>query len=199
MVMVVGLTGSIGSGKSTVAHLFAGHGVPVIDADILAKEVTMPQMPAYQAIVDHFGQDVLNADGTLDRSGLREIIFHQPEERSWLEALLHPIILMRMQEEIVKLETPYCIVVVPLLLETESATFVQRILVVDIPEETQIKRAATRDNNTESHIKNIISTQLPRDKRLNRADDIIDNAGTHEDLDQQVETLHQKYLKMGSI
>ena len=97
MVMVVGLTGSIGSGKSTVAHLFSDRGVPVIDADILAREMTAPQTPAYQAIIDRFGHDVLNADGTLDRSGLREIIFHQPKERRWLEALLHPIILMRMQ------------------------------------------------------------------------------------------------------
>lgn len=194
--MVVGLTGSIGSGKSTVAHLFSNCGVPVIDADILAKEITMPNTPAYQAIIDRFGDNVLNADGTLDRGGLREIIFHQPEERRWLEALLHPVILMRMQEEIVKLDTPYCIVVIPLLLETESAAFVQRVLVVDIPEETQIERAAVRDKNTQSHIKKIINTQLPRDQRLSRADDIIDNAGTPEDLVQQVETLHQQYLKM---
>lgn len=195
--MVVGLTGSIGSGKSTVAHLFAQHGVPVIDADVLAREVTKPQTPAHQAITARFGDNVLNADGSLDRGSLREIIFHQPEERRWLEALLHPVILKRMQEEIAKLNAPYCIAVIPLLLETEAASFVRRILVVDIPEETQIERAALRDKDTRARIKSIINTQLPRDQRIQRADDIIDNAGTEAELVRQVEMLHQKYLKMG--
>lgn len=197
MMMVVGLTGSIGSGKSTVAQLFAQHGVPVVDADVLAREVTKPQTPAHQAITARFGDHVLNADGTLDRGSLREIIFHQPEERRWLEALLHPVILKRMQDDIAKLHAPYCIAVIPLLLETEAASFVQRILVVDIPEETQIERAAMRDKDTHARIRSIINAQLPRDQRIQRADDIIDNAGTEAELVQQVEKLHQKYLKMG--
>lgn len=194
--IVIGLTGSIGSGKSTVAHLFAERGVPIIDADVLAREVTEPHTPAYQAITTRFGSDILNDDGTLDRGSLREIIFKQPTERSWLEALLHPIILKRMQEEIAKLHADYCIAVIPLLLETEAATFIQRILVVDIPEETQVERATLRDNATHEQIKAIINTQISRDHRLTRADDIITNAGSPAELAKQVEALHQKYLKL---
>lgn len=195
--IVIGLTGSIGSGKSTVANLFAERGAPVIDADVLAKEVTLPDTPAYQAIVDRFGKDVLNADGSIDRGSLREIIFHQPEERRWLEALLHPVILNRMREDIAKLRTPYCIAVIPLLLETEAAEFVQRILVVDTPEEAQIERAKLRDKSTSEQIKNIIKTQIPRDQRLTKADDVINNAGSQDELIKQVDNLHQMYLKLG--
>lgn len=195
--MVIGLTGSIGSGKSTVAHLFAEHGVPVIDADILAREVTRPHTQAYEAIKSRFGDHIITPEGTLDRSSLREIIFNQPEERRWLEDLLHPIILQKMQAEIAKLNTPYCIAVIPLLLETEAAAFVQRVLVVDIPEETQIQRASSRDKKTNDHIKSIIRTQSTREHRLAKANDIIDNAGSKEDLAKQVDNLHQKYLKLG--
>ena len=195
--IVIGLTGSIGSGKSTVAHLFAERGVPVIDADVLAKEVTLPATPEYEAIVTRFGGSILNADGTIDRSSLRDIIFNQPEERRWLEALLHPVILKRMRDAITKLQSPYCIAVIPLLLETEAADFVQRVLVVDIPEETQIERAKLRDNSTSSQIKSIINTQVPRHQRLTKADDVINNTGSPQELVEQVDKLHQMYLKLG--
>jgi dephospho-CoA kinase len=197
--LVVGLTGSIGSGKSTVAHLFAKHGVPVIDADLIAREITMPHTPAWQEIVNRFGNDILNTDASIDRGSLREIIFHQPEERLWLEALLHPGILQRMQENITQLQTAYCIAVIPLLLETDAATFVQRILVVDLPESTQIVRAKTRDQATPEQIKAILATQVSREQRLSRADDIIDNAGTPDLLEKQVENLHEIYLKLAQI
>jgi dephospho-CoA kinase len=194
--LVIGLTGSIGSGKSTVANLFAERGVPVIDADILAREVTAPNLPAYQAIVTRFGSNILKADGSIDRSSLREIIFNNPEERLWLEALLHPIILHRMEDDIEKLDAPYCIAVIPLLLETDAASFIDRILVVDMSEETQAKRAALRDKNTVEQIKAIMNTQMPRKDRLAKADDIINNAGTPEALAKQVDKLHQMYLKL---
>lgn len=194
--IVIGLTGSIGSGKSTVANLFAEHGAPVIDADVLAREVTQPNTPAYQAIINRFGGNILNTDDTIDRGSLREIIFNQPEERRWLEALLHPVILKRMRDEIGKLHAPYCIAVIPLLLETEACEFVQRILVVDIPEETQIERAKLRDKSTDTKIKSIINTQIPRDQRLTRADDVIHNAGTPQELAKQVDELHHMYLKL---
>lgn len=194
--LVIGLTGSIGSGKSTVANLFAEHGIPVIDADVIAREVTAPHTPSYDAIKARFGKAVIKPDHTIDRGSLREIIFTQPEERRWLEALLHPIILQKMQAEIAKLHTPYCIAVIPLLLETEAAAFVQHVLVVDIPEETQIQRASSRDKKTNGHIKSIIKTQSSREHRLAKANDIIDNAGSKEDLAKQVDNLHQKYLKL---
>ena len=194
--LVIGLTGSIGSGKSTVAHLFAARGVPVIDADVVAREVTAPNLPAYKAIVARFGNDILKANGTIDRSSLREIIFNKPEERRWLEALLHPIILNHMEDEMEKLDAPYCIAVIPLLLESDAATFIDRILVVDMSEETQLTRAALRDNRTTDQIKIIMDTQLPRKDKLAKADDIINNAGTPEALAKQVEKLHQMYLKL---
>jgi dephospho-CoA kinase len=194
--LVIGLTGSIGSGKSTVANLFAERGVPVIDADVVAREVTAPNLPAYKAIVARFGNTILKANGTIDRSSLREIIFTNSEQRRWLEALLHPIILNHMEDEIEKLDAIYCIVVIPLLLESDAAAFIDRILVVDMSEETQLARAALRDNSTLDQIKAIMVTQLPRKDKLAKADDIINNAGTPEALVKQVEKLHQMYLKL---
>jgi dephospho-CoA kinase len=193
---VIGLTGSIGSGKTTVANLFAARGVPVIDADVLAREVTKPDTPAYRAIIERFGSRVLNADGTLDRGSLREIIFHDALQRSWLEALLHPLILARMQDEIARLNTPYCIAVIPLLLETDAVQFIDRILVVDLPEATQIERARLRDNATNDQIEAILKTQISREERLKRAHDVINNAGNQTELMNQIEELHQKYLKL---
>lgn len=194
--LVVGLTGSIGSGKSTVAHLFAQHGVPVIDADILSRTLTQAGMPAYARIVEHFGTQIVNADGSLDRGALRDLIFTDPNERRWLEALLHPLILQRMQEDIRQLQAPYCLAVIPLLLETETVNFIQRILVVDITEKTQIERAVLRDKSTQDKIQSIIKTQMARDERLARADDVIDNTGSAEALAKQVDKLHQMYLKL---
>ncbi len=194
--LVIGLTGSIGSGKTTVANLFAQHGVPIVDADVLSRTVTQTGMPAYNQIVARFGQGIVNADGGLDRSALREIIFNEPEERRWLEALLHPMILERMQAEIRQLQAPYCLAVIPLLLESEAVQFIQRILVVDVHEETQLERAIMRDKSTKEKIKRIIKTQVSRDQRLAKADDVIDNTGNQESLAKQVDKLHQKYLKL---
>lgn len=199
MTLVIGLTGSIGSGKSTVANLFARYGVPIIDADVIARTVTKPGTRAYQAIIERFGQAILNDDQTLDRAYLREIIFTQPEERKWLEALLHPEILQAMQTDIAALQTPYCLAVIPLLLETEAANFINRVLVVDIPEDIQLERASLRDNSTIEKIKSIIDTQIGRSERLARADDIINNAGSPDELAQQVDKLHQQYLKLANI
>lgn len=195
--LVIGLTGSIGSGKSTVANLFKEHGVPVIDADVLAREVTQPGSPAFKEIIERFGSELVSTDGSLDRGALREIIFSKPDERRWLEALLHPTILQRMEHTIKQLDAPYCLAVIPLLLETEAADFIQRILVVDLPEETQLQRASLRDKRTQDHIKTIINTQVSRDTRLSRAHDVINNAGDHTELAKQVDKLHQMYLKLG--
>jgi dephospho-CoA kinase len=194
--LIIGLTGSIGSGKSTVAKLFAERGVPVIDADIVARAVTEPHTLTYDHIVAHFGVSILQADGRLNRAKLREIIFTQPEERRWLESLLHPEILKQMQTAIAALHAPYCIAVIPLLLEVNAATFIQRILVVDVPETMQLERAVLRDKSTHEQIKSIIKTQVSREVRLAHADDIINNAGTLDALIEQVDALHQQYLKL---
>lgn len=138
----------------------------------------------------------MNADGSLNRRSLRDIIFSDPAERLWLEALLHPIIMDQMRTEIAKLHAPYCLAVIPLLLEIKPTSFVQRILVVDVPEETQLERAVLRDKSSHDRIKAIIGTQIPRETRLARADDIINNAGTPAQLADLVLKLHQQYLKM---
>src|SRR5262245_30067916 len=126
IMLVIGLTGGIGSGKSTVAKLFAERGVPIIDADIAAREVTTPNQPAFYSIVKHFGQEIVAKDGTLDRSKLRHIIFSDPKQRLWLEHLLHPQIRSKMQHQIANMTTPYCIAVIPLLLEVEFYSFINR-------------------------------------------------------------------------
>lgn len=195
--LVIGLTGRIGSGKTTVANLFAKQGVPIVDADVIARTLTQPGTSGYQAIVEHFGNSVLNDDLTLNRAALRDIIFTNPHEREWLERLLHPQILSEMQTTIHTLQAPYCLAVIPLLLETDAVNFVNRILVVDIPEATQLERASKRDNAPKENIKAIINTQINRNDSLARADDIINNAGTTDELAKQVIALHQQYLQMG--
>lgn len=196
--LIIGLTGNIGSGKSTVANMFAELGVPVIDADFVAREVTDIDTPAYKNIVDRFSIAILNEDRTLNRRKLREIIFADSSERRWMEALLHPIIVAKMKEDIDKLDTAYCIAVIPLLFESGKSTFIQRSLVVDVSPEAQLERAAVRDNDTVERIKAIKSTQMSRELQVELADDVIDNTGDLASLKEQVASLHQKYLELSS-
>lgn len=198
--LIIGLTGGIGSGKSTVARLFADKGIPVIDADIIARNVTEAGEPALTAIAEHFGVNVIMKDGNLDRPKLRTIIFQDPNERQWLEQLLHPLIRDKITQQLATLsaannKAPYCIIVIPLLLETASYSFIDRILVVDTPEHIQIVRVSTRDQALAATAKAIIDTQLAREERLKQADDVIVNDGTHADLTPQVDKLHDQYSK----
>lgn len=193
---VVGLTGGIGSGKSTVASLFAEHGVPIIDADVIAKEITTPDKPAFSAIVKHMGQVIVRADGSLDRAKLRQLIFSDPTQRLWLERLLHPLILEEMRQQIANKQAPYCIAVIPLLLEVEFFSLINRILVVDASESTQIKRVMLRDKLSQQDIDAILQTQANRDTRLAKAQDIITNNGSLETLTPQVDRLHLQYVEM---
>lgn len=195
---VVGLTGGIGSGKSTVANLFAQRGVPVIDADIVAREVTEPGKPAYHEIIQHFSHYNLLKDGKLDRAKLRQIIFQDSSARMWLENILHPIIRTDIEHQLARLTTPYSIVVIPLLFEVKPYSFLDRILVVDAPEHAQIERASTRDNTTRQHIESIIKTQIERTDRAARAHDVIVNDGNLVDLEPQVQKLHDMYLKLST-
>jgi len=197
IMLVVGLTGGIGSGKSTVARMFADLGVPVIDADIVSREVTQQDQPAFTSIVRHFGEPILLPDGTLDRSRLRAIIFDDAKQRRWLESLLHPLIRDEMARQIKKMTTPYCIAVIPLLLEVEFYSFINRILVVDAPEHKQIERVVTRDKTPKAQVEAILKTQAARHDRIARAHDIITNDGVIADIASQVEKLHEKYSRMG--
>lgn len=192
--LIVGLTGGIGSGKSTVADLFAKKNITIIDTDQLARDVTQPNKPALDQIVAKFGPDILLANGTLNRTLLRKRVFTDAHARRWLEELLHPLIFAEMQNQVELASSPYCIIVIPLLFETEATHFVQRVLVVDADEEQQRTRTALRDNMSLDEVSAIQKTQFSREKRLRLADDIIRNDGTLEDLVSQVDELHVYYL-----
>lgn len=192
--LVIGLTGGIGSGKSTVADLFATRGITVIDTDQLARDVTAAGQPALAALEAYFGNEIMLPNQQLNRSLLREIIFKYPEKRIWLEKLLHPLIRTAMKQQITEATSPYCIVVIPLLFESQPNPLIERILVVDTLESEQLKRAQARDNSRLETLEAIIKTQISRAERLLGADDVIENTGSFEDLAIQVDKLHEQYL-----
>ena len=193
---VVGPTGGIGSGKSTVAEMFTALEIDLVDADVAAREVVAPGAPALAEIVEHFGPDILMADGSLDRRRLRQVIFHQEQEKHWLENLLHPLIRRWLTQQISNRRSAYCLLISPLLLETGQAELVDRILVVDVSVETQIARTLARDGGEERTVRAIIAAQIGRSQRLEHGDDIIDNELPVQPLRLRVEPLHQQYLAM---
>jgi dephospho-CoA kinase len=196
-VKIVGLTGGIGSGKSTVARLFGDLGVHWVDADDVAREVVEPGTPALAQIAEHFGEGILTAEGALDRGQLRSIVFQEPEERAWLESLLHPII----REELIRklnpddYQLPYVLLVSPLLLETDQHELVDRIVVIDVPKDVQIERTMARDTNSRDQVERIIAAQMPREQRAERADVIIDNNRPMDEVERQVRELHERFRK----
>ena len=190
----IGLTGGIGCGKTIVAELFAEQGVPVIDADQLAREVVAPGEPALGEIRQRFGDDMLLPDGQLDRGRLRKIIFQDAQARLDLEAILHPRIRELMQQRLAALDAPYAILSIPLLLETGQQQTVERILVVDCPPDVQIRRVCARDGVDPQQARGILHAQCSRQDRLSAADDVIDNGGPQNQLREQVLRLHHKYL-----
>lgn len=194
--LVVGLTGGIGSGKSTVARLFAEKNVTIIDTDQLARDLTQPDQSALQEVVKLFGQTILLPNGSLNRSKLRTIVFSDEKKRLQLEKILHPLIRIEVERQIKSSDSPYCIVVIPLLFETERNPLIQRVLVVDTTKELQLSRTATRDNVSPNDVDAILKSQVSREKRLKLANDVIQNDGIIEDLIPQVEKLHQKYLAL---
>lgn len=192
----VGLTGGIGSGKSTIANLFAEHGVPVIDTDIIAHQIMMPDGPAYQSVIDNFGYDCLSADQTIDRKKLASIVFNSKEQKQQLESILHPLIWLIAEQKINDCNFPYCIIVVPLLFEGSHQARFNSILVVDCSEEEQIRRVIARDNRTKEEVSAIMNNQIKRSERLSLANNIISNSDTSDNLQTDVDELHQKYLKL---
>ncbi len=190
----IGLTGGIGSGKSTVAELFAAHGVPVIDADAIARELVAPGQPALAEIVASFGTDCIDAEGQLDRARLRERVFNDAAQRERLEAILHPRIRAVMAEWTAAQSTAYVLLVIPLLFESGQRDLVDRVLVVDAPVELQRARVSARDHLSDAQIDAILAAQVPRDQRIDGADDVIDNSGDAAALERQVDALHHRYL-----
>ena len=192
----VGLTGGIASGKSVVADMFSARGIPVIDTDIIAREVVKTGEPGLKAVVREFGPEFLKADGTLDRALLRKKVFADPCSRKRLEKILHPLIRTKAFAQAENAGGPYQIFAVPLLAETNFADFVNRILVVDCPLEIRRKRLMARDNESEETVNNILNAQASRAERLDLADDVIVNDGSLENTERAVEELHQRYLAM---
>jgi len=192
--MIIGLTGGIGSGKTAVSDTFKSLGIDIVDADVSSRRVVEKGQPALDDIQAHFGDGILDSENNLDRAKLREIIFKNPQERVWLEKLLHPKIAEHIKDQLESSNSPYCILVSPLLLETEQKSYCSFVLVVDVPEESQIARTTKRDDVSEEQVKNIISAQIDREKRLEQADEIIINDGSMEELKEKVVVLHTKYL-----
>ena len=186
---IVALTGGIGSGKSTVADAFSRLGITIIDADIIARQVVEPDTPALNAIKAHFGQAIINADGTLNRRKLRECIFSDSSEKAWLNALLHPIIHQETQRQIAAARSPYVLWVVPLLVENQLHNKADRVLVIDVSPETQIQRTVSREQAEQ-----ILAAQATRAQRLAVADDVIDNNGAPDAIASDVARLHAQYL-----
>jgi dephospho-CoA kinase len=194
----IGLTGGIGCGKTTVARLFAELGSPVIDADQIAHELVAKGQPALKQIDQQFDAGILNPDGSLNRSRLREIIFSDPAQKQKLESILHPLVYQSIQAELERLNAPYCIIAIPLLFETNMTHFVDRVLVVDCPVETQIARVRKRDQLSLERIRSIIDSQVSRDVRKAHADDLIDNSESDYRLAEQVKKLHNLYLSLSA-
>jgi len=196
--LVVGLTGGIGSGKTAVSDCFARHGVPVIDTDLIARELVEPDQPALADIAAEFGSNTLDPAGRLKRAALRERVFVDAAGRQRLEAILHPRIRAVVRERITALTAPYGLLVIPLLAETGMTDLVDRVLVVDVSEAEQIRRVMARDRIDEIQARRILATQASRSQRLALADEVVENAGDFADLEQRIADLHPYYLRLAA-
>jgi dephospho-CoA kinase len=196
--LVVGLTGGIGSGKSAVADAFAARGVDVTDTDRLAHALTAPGQPGHAAVLGAFGPEFRRPDGTLDRAALRRLVFGDPDARARLEAILHPLIREAARREIADWTSPYGLLVVPLLFERGGGSRVDRVLVVDCPEDEQVRRVSARSGLSAAEVRAIMATQLPRAARLARADDVLDNGGPASAIAPQVADLDRRYRALAA-
>lgn len=195
MSLIVGVTGGIGSGKSAATDHFASLNITIVDADLVSRIIVEPGRPALTAIVDHFGPDILQSDGQLDRVTLRQRVFADSNERQWLEQLTHPLIGEEIMHQLSQSKSAYTILASPLLLETTQKDLCDITVVVDVPEEVQLQRTMARDANDAAQVRRIMAAQMPRQQRLQLADEVIDNSGDLEHLYQQVEQLHQQFLR----
>ncbi len=195
--MIIGLTGGIGSGKSAAADRFAlAHGIHVVDTDVKARVVVEPGRPALAAIAERFGGEILLPDGGLDRAALRQRVFQDADQRLWLEQLLHPLIREETERDLAAATSPYAILVSPLLIESGQYRMTDRVVVVDVPETTQLARTTTRDGVIEEQVRAIMQAQARRADRLAHADDVLDNDGSLQHLHDQVDALHHRLLAM---
>lgn len=194
--LVIGITGGIGSGKTAATDRFQEHGITVVDADVASRVIVEPGRPALKKIAEHFGSNMLLEDGSLDRRALRDIVFNNPDERKWLEQLTHPLIGQEIVSQIQASTSPYTILVSPLLLESAQHQMAQRILVIDTSVESQVARTVTRDDTTADGVRSIIDVQMDRELRLSKADDVIENDSTLDELHRKVDEQHAIYLTL---
>ena len=194
--LLIGLTGGIGSGKSAAAASFSDLGINVIDADQASREVVKIGNPALSKIADYFGAEILEADGSLNRSKLRHIVFADLTKRKWLQSLMYPLTNDYLLNEIKQSSSHYAVLMNPLLVESQQYKWCDRIVVIDVSVETQIQRTMTRDDNTREQVKSIIKAQVDRSKRLEYADDVINNDSSPATLSKSIKQLHQSYLKL---
>lgn len=190
----VALTGGIGSGKSSVAELFGRLGAPIIDADLIARELTRIGQPLLREIRLAFGAGVINADGSLNRRALGHLVFANPGQRRQLEQILHPSIRREMEHRLRACSAPYAILVIPLLLETRQQDIADIIIVVDLPEQLQVERVMARDGLSADQVKGILAAQCRRSERLEAADYLIDNSGPIDQLIDQIEQIHLRLM-----
>ena len=198
MTFIVGLTGGIGSGKTAVSDRFEKLGIRVVDADLCSRVVVEPGRPALAKIAEHFGADILQADGTLNRAALRLKIFADADEKKWLESLLHPLIAEETFHQLAAADSAYVILASPLLIESQQNLICDRVLVVDVPKEIQLQRTMQRDNNDAETVKSIMANQASREQRLGKADDVIENTQGLDFLDKEIARLHQHYLQLAA-
>lgn len=189
----IGLTGGIGSGKSTACEIFRELGVPVIDADLIAHQLIKKDGAAYSVIKKLFGNEIIMENGEINRPLLRKIIFNTPSSRTKLENILHPLVFSEIEKQVSTLNHPYCVICIPLLVETNATDKVDRILVIDADDSKQIERTIQRDKSNKSDVCKIIETQAPRNRRLDAADDIIQNNNDIDSLRAEIQLLHDKY------
>jgi len=194
--LVIGLTGGIGSGKTTATDYFARKGITIVDADLVSRIVVEPGKPALTKIAQHFGSEIINHDGTLNRTALRKIVFDNRDQLRWLEQLTHPLIREEIQKQINNSKSAYTILVSPILFESGQNAFTQRTLVIDAPESLQISRTAERDHTDAESVKAIMKAQTAREQRLKKADDIIVNDSDVENFYRQLDGLHEKYMEL---
>jgi len=195
---IVGLTGGIGSGKSTVSQGFQKLGIASVDADYASRAVVEPGMPALSEIAQHFGDNFLLANGELDRAALRAVIFADAEEKAWLERLLHPLIRDWIKGQLQSAKGPYVILESPLLFETNQFELVNTVLLIDLPVELQLERASMRDSSETEQIQHIIDSQMSREEKLSKADWIFDNALNQDTMTKRIETLHAEFLALAN-
>ena len=192
---VLGLTGGIGCGKTAVSNMLAELGITIVDADIIARQVVEPGTEGLNAIVKHFGTDILNEHGALNRSELRARIFSNAEQKAWLNALLHPLIRTKLITDLKNAQSDYVVLVAPLLFENELDSYCDRTLLIDVPVEIQITRTTKRDNISTEQAKQIIDAQMSRENKQQKADDILNNNRHLNDVKQDLLKLHKYYLQ----